>query len=68
MPTYRFEWPTGYAAHMTTVQYDKACQIAKNFNLPSTVVVSPVFGIQGAIGIDTGIMHIAILEDGSSHS
>jgi len=68
MPTYRFQWPTGYSAHMTVPQFDKACDIAERFGMTSTVTVSPVFGVKDAIGIDTGTMFIAVLPDGSSHS
>jgi hypothetical protein len=68
MLTYRFTWPTGYSAHMTPAQYDRACQISHAWSLPHTVEVSPVFGLQDAIGIHTGAMFIAILPDGSSHS
>lgn len=68
MPTYRFIWPTGYSAHMTVAQYDKACDIARRFHMEHTIVVSPVFGIKDAIGIDTGTMFIGVLADGSSHS
>lgn len=68
MPTYRFVWGSGYAAHMTVAQYEKACRIAQQWNLPHTVNVSPVFGLNDAIGIHTGTMFIAVLADGSSHS
>lgn len=68
MPTYRFVWPTGYAAHMTVPQYNKACDIAQRFNMTHTVEVQPVFGMDDAIGINTGTMFIAVLSDGSSHS
>jgi hypothetical protein len=68
MPTYRFVWPTGFAAHMTVPQYDKACMIAEQWGLTSTVTVTPIFGVKDAIGINTGYMYIAVLPDGSSHS
>lgn len=68
MSTYRFVWNTGYAAHMTVPQYDKACDIAERFGMTHTVTVSPVFGMKDAIGINTGTMYIAVLPDGSSHS
>lgn len=68
MPTYRFVWPTGFAAHMTVPQYDKACVIAEQWGMTHTVTVQPVFGVQDAIGIHTGSMYIAVLPDGSSHS
>lgn len=68
MPTYRFVWNTGYAAHMTVPQYDKACDIAERFGMLNTVTVTPVFGMKDAIGINTGTMYIAVLPDGSSHS
>ena len=68
MPTYRFVWATGYAAHMTVPQYEQACRIAQQWNLGSTVTVQPVLMQKDAIGINTGSMFIAILADGSSHS
>jgi hypothetical protein len=68
MPTFRFVWPTGYAAHMTVAQYDKACDIAQRFNMAHTITVQPVFGDHDAIGIHTGTMFIAVFPDGSSHS
>lgn len=68
MTTYRFVWPTGYAAHMTVPQYEKACQIAESFGLTHTIEVQPIFGVKDAVGIDTGTMFIAVLPDGSSHS
>lgn len=69
MPTFRFVWPTGYSAHMTVPQYEKACQIAERFGLTHTVVVQPVFGSNGnEMMINTGSMWIAVLPDGSSHS
>lgn len=68
MPTYRFVWPTGFSAHMTVPQYDKACLIAEQWGMTHTVTVQPVFGVKDAIGIHTGSMYIAVLPDGSSHS
>lgn len=68
MPTFRFIWPTGYSAHMTVPQYDKACAIAERFGMAHTIIVQPVFGMKDAIGINTGTMFIAVLADGSSHS
>jgi hypothetical protein len=68
MPTYRFVWPTGYAAHMTVPQYERACVIAERFDMTHTVTVEPVFGMTDAIAINTGSMYIAVLPDGSSHS
>ena len=68
MPTYRFVWPTGYAAHMTVPQYEQACVIAEQWGMTHTVEVQPVFGVKDAIGIHTGSMFIAVLPDGSSHS
>ena len=68
MSTYRFVWPTGFSAHMTVPQYDKACVIAEQWGMCHTVTVQPVFGVQDAIGIHTGSMYIAVLPDGSSHS
>jgi hypothetical protein len=68
MPTYRFVWATGYAAHMTVPQYEQACRIAQQWNLGSTVTVQPVFMMKDAVGIHTGSMYIAVLADGSSHS
>ena len=53
---------------MTVVQYVKACQIAHRFGMTDTVVVDLVFGLKGAVGINTGSMYIAVLPDGSSHS
>ena len=68
MPTYRFRWATGYAAHMTVPQYDQACMIAERFGMTHTITVQPIFGIQEAVGIDTGTMIIAVMPDGSSDS
>jgi hypothetical protein len=68
MLTYRFTWPTGYSAHMTPAQYERACQISHDWSLPHNVEVSPVFGMKDAIGIHTGEMLIVVLPDGSSHS
>ena len=68
MPTYRFVWPTHYACHMTVPQYDRACEIARDFNLPHNVVVQPVFMLNDAVMIDVGSMKIVVLPDGSSHS
>lgn len=68
MPTYRFVWATGYSAHMTVPQYDKACLIAQQWNMGHTVTVQPVFMQKDAIAIDTGSMTIVVLPDGSSHS
>jgi len=68
MSIFKFVWREGYSAHMTVPQYDKACMIAEQWNLPHTVIVHPVFGIKDAVGIHTGSMYIAVLPDGSSHS
>ena len=68
MLTFKFVYPTGYSCHMTVPQYEKACQIASRFEMCGTVVVSSVFGMKDAVGIDTGSMFIAVLPDGSSHS
>jgi hypothetical protein len=68
MPTYKFVWSTGYSAHMTVPQYDKACEIAERFGMTHTVTVQPVFGFPDEILINTGTMWIAVLPDGSSHS
>jgi len=68
MPTYRFVWPTGYAAHMTVPQYEQACRIAQRYDMPSTVTVQPVLLQKDAVGLLTDSMFIAILADGSSHS
>jgi len=68
MPTYRFVWPTGYSAHMTVPQYEKACRIAQQWNMGHTIAVQPVFGLADAICLDTGSMSIVVLADGSSHS
>lgn len=68
MPTYRFVWPTGFSAHMTVPQYDKACLIAEQWGMTHAVTVQPVFGVKDAVGIHTGSMYIAVLPDGSSHS
>jgi hypothetical protein len=68
MPTFRFVWRTGYAAHMTVPQYDKACSIAERFGMTHTVTVDSIFGDPDAVGINTGTMFIAVFPDGSSHS
>lgn len=68
MLAYRFVWPTGYSAHMTVPQYEKARDIAERFGLTHTVEVQPVFGFPDEIMINTGTMWIAVLPDGSSHS
>ncbi len=68
MPTYKFVWGSGYSAHMTVPQYNKACDIAERFGMTHTVTVDPVFGVKDAVGINTGTMYIAVLPDGSSHS
>lgn len=68
MPTYRFVWPTGYSAHMTVPQYEQACRIAQQWNMPCTVYVHPVFMQKDAVAIYTGSMMIVVLPDGSSHS
>ncbi len=68
MPTYKFVWGSGYSAHMTVPQYDKACLIAEQWGMTHTVTVDPVFGVKDAVGINTGTMYIAVLPDGSSHS
>ena len=68
MPTYKFVWGSGYSAHMTVPQYNKACHIAERFGMTHTVTVDPVFGVKDAVGINTGTMYIAVLPDGSSHS
>ncbi len=68
MPTYKFVWGSGYSAHMTVPQYDRACLIAEQWGMTHTVTVDPVFGVKDAVGINTGTMYIAVLPDGSSHS
>jgi hypothetical protein len=68
MPTYRFVWGTGYAAHMTVPQFETACLIAEQWNLGPNVTVAPVFMLKDAIAIQTGSMTIVVLPDGSSHS
>ena len=68
MPTYRFIWGSGYAAHMTVPQFDKACAIAERFNMPHTITVASPFGMDDAIAINTGTMYIVVMPDGSSHS
>lgn len=68
MLAYRFQFSNGYSAHMTVPQYEKACQIANQWGLTHTVIVEPVFGMQGSYMINTGSMWIAVLPDGSSHS
>lgn len=69
MRVYRFVWPTGYSAHMTVPQYEKACMIAEQYGLTHTVEVQPVFGSDGQeIMMNVGDLWIAVLPDGSSHS
>ena len=68
MLAYRFQWGNGYSAHMTVAQYEQACVIAKQWELPQTVTVQPVFMLKDAIAIQTGSMTIVVLPDGSSHS
>ena len=68
MPTYKIVWGSGYSAHMTVPQYDRACLIAEQWGMTHTVTVDPVFGVKDAVGINTGTMYIAVLPDGSSHS
>ena len=65
---FAFVYATGTVCQMQPAQYKKASDIARRFGMCGTVVVSPVFGLKGAVGIDTGSMFIAVLEDGSSHS
>lgn len=68
MQVYRFVWPTGYSAHMTVPQYEKACMIAEQYGLTHTVEVQPVFGFPDEIMINVGNFWIAVLPDGSSHT
>lgn len=69
MSVYRFQFYNGYSAHMTVPQYEKACEIAKQYGLTHTVIVEPVFGSGGKeIMINVGSMYIAVLPDGSSHT
>lgn len=65
---YRFVFPAGWSAPMTALQYEKACAIAAQYRMTSTVEVEPVFGVPGAVLLNTGTISIAILPDGSSHS
>lgn len=69
MRVYRFVWPTGYSAHMTVPQYEKACMIAEQYGLTHTVEVQLVFGSDGKeIMMNVGEFWIAVLPDGSSHT
>lgn len=68
MPTYRFVWPAGYSAHMTVPQYERACIIAQQFELPHTVTVFPISFDSEAVGIKTPNLFIVVFPDGSSHS
>lgn len=69
MRVYRFVWPTGYSAHMSVPQYERACEIAEQYDLTHTVEVHPVFGTEGEdIMIDVGDFWIAVRHDGSSHT
>jgi hypothetical protein len=68
MPVHRFQYRTGYPAHMTVPQFEKACDIAHRFNLPHTITVSSPLGFPDEFLIDVGSMVIAVLPDGSSHS
>lgn len=67
MLVYKFVWPTGYSAHMTTDQYESACKVAERNNLSSPVTVHPMFGGK-AIMVNVGQMWIGIEEDGYAHS
>jgi hypothetical protein len=63
---YKFLWPSGYAAHMTTDQYESACKVALRQNLPSPVTVHG--GSDDCIMIPTGSMWIGVERDGYAHT
>ena len=65
---YRFAYPDGVIANLTEPQREKAAAIAERFGMTHTVTVRPMFGVEGAICLDTGTMDIGILTDGSSHT
>lgn len=65
---FQFHYRTGTVADLTPAQHAKASDIAQRFNMTSSVEVARVFGLPGAIAMDTGTMFITILPDGSSHS
>jgi hypothetical protein len=63
---YKFLWPSGYAAHMTTDQYESACKVALRQNLPSPVTVHG--GSDDCIMIHAGSMWIGVEKDGYAHT
>ena len=65
---YRFVYPTGWSAKVTPAQYDSLVKVADRFGMTSTVEVSPMFGGDGAVILNTGTMFLAVETDGYTHS
>jgi len=67
--TYRFVWPNSDPAKdLTEAQIAKLTSIAARFEMSGTVEVSPIFGGDGAVFVNTGSMLIGVEADGYAHS
>ena len=63
---YKFLWPSGYSAHMTTAQYESACKVARRQGLPPVVTVHG--GSDNCIMINANGMWIGVEKDGYAHT
>ena len=66
--TYRFVWPNSDEAKLTEAQITALVRIADRYGMCGTVEVSPIFGGNGAVFVDTGSMLIGVETDGYAHT
>jgi hypothetical protein len=66
MLVYKFLWPSGFSAHMTTDQYESACKVALRQNLPTVLTVHP--GCDDSVMINANGMWIGVETDGYAHT
>ena len=66
--TYKFIYPNCDPAVLTEVQRVTLTRIADQYGMPGTVEVSPIFGGDGAVFVDTGTLLIGVETDGYAHT
>lgn len=65
---YKFIYPSCDPAVLTEEQRDTLTEIADLYGMTGTVEVSPIFGGDGAVFVDTGTLLIGVETDGYAHT
>ena len=66
--SYRFLYPTGDAATLTSDQRIALEKVADRWQMGSPVEVSPMLGGDGAVMVNVGSMWLGVEPDGYTHS